>query len=165
MSTINSLLILITFLFTGILGLNPLKTLSPNFRSLSEITDLTFVKAQNLIFNSDLRWEFTIEYSTESSLNSEAIYYTSILYKESPTTASCEVTSSTILKCYLNEGGQTIFDLIKLNNQVTAGATIRWTNLDEVKDIAINTILIYEDSYSLTYYSSGQYWTFRVKLV
>ena len=165
MSTINSLLILITFLFTSILGLNPLKTLSPNFRSLSEITDLTFVKAQNLIFNSDLRWEFTIEYSTESSLNNEEIYYTSILYKESPTIASCEVSSSTILKCYINEGGQTIFDLIKLNNQVTAGATIRWTNLDEVKDIAINTNLLYEDSYSLTYFSSGQYWTFRVKLV
>jgi len=146
----NLRLILTLLLFTSIFGADPL--------------DLTFVEAKNLNFNSDSIWEFTIKYSAESPLNSETVYYTSILYKESQTIASCQVASENILNCYLNEGDQTMYDLIQLNNEVTTGATIHWTNLDEVKDIAINTTLIYEDSYSLTYYSSGQYWTFRVKL-
>ena len=149
LQNLNLKLILTILLFTSILGADPL--------------ELTFEEAKNLIFKSDSRWEFTIKYSTDSPLINETIHYTSILFNESQKIAPCEVAGN-ILNCHLNEGKQTIYDLIQLNNEVTTGATIHWTNLDEVKDIAINTTLIYEDSYSLTYYSSGQYWTFRVKL-
>ena len=145
----NLKLILTILLFTSILGADPL--------------ELTFEEAKNLIFKSDSRWEFTIKYSTDSPLINETIHYTSILFNESQKIAPCEVAGN-ILNCHLNEGKQTIYDLIQLNNEVTTGATIHWTNLNEVKDIAINATLMYEDSYSLTYYSSGQYWTFRVKL-
>ena len=88
---VNLKLILTILLFTRTLGVDPL--------------DLTFVGAKNLIFNSDSRWEFTIEYSADSSLTEGSVYYTSILYKESQTIASCEAASGNTLNCYINEEG------------------------------------------------------------
>ena len=156
----------IILLLSCILGSNSLNLSSKKPRILSEVTELTLVQAQNLTFNSDSRWQFNVKYTSTTPLNANSIYYTSVLYKGIETIACCQVDAEidSSLFCYLYEDGQTVYDLVQLNKEVTNDATIKWKNLYDVYDIPINASLKYVDSYSLAYFSTNKNWKFRIKL-
>ena len=157
------ILILIIAVFTSIFASDSNK----NSRLLEDVTELFFSDAKNLTFNTDSRWQFNISYNGVSELTLESIHFISIIYKGSPTLATCQVESGFILNCYVNEEDQTILDLIQINHQLTNGATIRWTNLNQIYDILIYATLKYDDSFFMSYHfvsSSNKYWDFKIKI-
>ena len=139
-----------------------------NSRILSQVINLNFIEAKNLTFNTDSRWEFSIKYSSENELSIDQIYYVSILYKGEPNLAVCQAINSTFLLNYiLNKEGQSRYDLIQINHEVTNGATIKWNNLFKPYEIPIEATLYYVDSYDMTYHyfaPNTRYWDFRVKV-
>ena len=160
---LNTKLFLIIYVLSFILCSNP----SNISRHLAEFTLLDFLEAKDLNFNPDSRWEFKIKYISGSQLPLESVHSTSILYKGTKKKASCRAEDDFVLDCFVNEIGQTVHDLVQLNYQVTNEATIKWSNLNKVYDIPINTTLKYIDSYSLAYNfisSTNRYWDFRVKV-
>ena len=163
---INTKFILIIISLASIYGTNPFKILSGKTRSLATLTDIYFIYSQNLIFNSDNRWQFDIKYHAETELILDSIYTVPILYKGKQSKALCIVQQNFILNCFPDENTQTIMDLIQLNNGQIEGATINWKNLTQVYDIPINTSLKYEDSYNIKYhvYGNSKYWDFKVKI-
>ena len=150
------------------LGANQLRIIPRNSRFLEEVTELELVEANKLTFNTDSRWEFSIKYSAENQLSVDQIYYVSILYKEEPNLAICEAINATfLLNCILNVEGQSRYDLIQINHEVTNGATIKWNNLFKPYEIPIEATLYYVDSYDMTYHyfaPNTRYWDFRVKV-
>lgn len=145
---------------------NPFRSLTKKFRSLEGLTDLYFIEAKNLIFNTDSRWQFGIKYFAENQLQLNADFSTPILYNGKQSLASCTSQNDFILNCFANEKTQTKMDLIQINNENIEGATINWKNLTEAYDVPINTSLKYDNSYSLKYhvYGNSKYWDFKVKI-
>ena len=165
-SNMNLIIILITLY--SISASNPFKNIFYKTRSLQEITNVDFVKATNLTFNSG--WRFDIKYYSQSKLPLNELYSTSILYNGKSSLAQCYVSSEQdyVLNCLLNMENQNQFDLVQINNALSEGATINWQNLTKVYNIPINTTLKYEDSFSLTYTfisSNSRYYDFRVKIL
>ena len=159
-------LFLLIFLFSTIYSSNPLNISLNKTRNLAGLIELDFIEAKNLIFNTDSRWQFKVEYNSVSELTLESVYSISILYKGALKTASCQVEADYKLNCFLNEEGQTLFDLIQLTHELNSQATIKWTNLNKIYNIAIDASLKYEDSYSLAFHTglNFNYWDFRVKI-
>ena len=164
-SNINLILLLLSLV--TISGFNLFQYRLNKIRALQEVTNVDFVQAINLSFNSG--WSFDIKYSS-TKLIPNTLYLVSILYKGESSLAKCYVSSEDeyILNCLLSKEGQTQYDLIQINNALTEGANLNWQNLNKIYNIPINTTLKYEDSFSLTYtFISGnnRYYDFRVKLV
>ena len=151
---------------SSILGANLHKIIAHKSRSLADATALDFVSAKNLIFNSDSKWQFNIEYSG-SQLTKDTAYTIPILYKGSESLASCSALDDFILNCFPNEKTQTKKDIIQISNAQPEGSTIKWNNLDEAVDIPINTTLKFEDSFNLSnvYVNSKYIWNFRIKIL
>ena len=130
-----------------------------------ESITLKFTKAYNLIFGDDTKWKFDINYVVAGTPPSKGSTYTvSILYKGQQAYASCNVASTSLLNCVLNDLNQAKSDLIQINN-VKNDATIEWKDLTEVNNIIIKATLNYEDSYSLTYDTTNNNWEFKVKIM
>ena len=164
-SNINLILLLLSMVTVS--GFNLFQYRLNKIRALQEVTNVDFVQAINLSFNSG--WSFDIKYSS-TKLIPNTLYLVSILYKGESSLAKCYVSSEDeyILNCLLSKEGQTQYDLIQINNALTEGANLNWQNLNKIYNIPINTTLKYEDSFSLTYtFISGnnRYYDFRVKLV
>ena len=159
-------LVLLIIASSVILCSNSLNNLSNNSRTLAVLTELEFIEAKNLMLNSNSNWEFNIKYSSDVQLELNSVHSISILYKGSPILSQCESQENFILNCYINEPTQTQYDLIKINYQVTNGATIKWKNLLAVYDIPIMTSLKYEDSFSMKYNNTNNIrnWEFKVKI-
>ena len=152
---------LILLSFSSIFSYNLSNTLSKNSRSLEEL-----VSATDLFFNSDSNWQFTVKYTSDQELPLNTIYSISVLYKESENVlAQCEPNEGFILNCYLNLVGQAQTDLVQLNYEATFGATLKLNGILVATNIPIMTSLVYEDSYNLKYFSSGdKHWEFQVKI-
>ena len=157
---------LILLSFSSIFSLNLSNTRSKNSRSLEELTEVNFVSATDLFFNSDSNWQFTVRYTSDQELPLNTIYSISVLYKESENVlAQCEPNEGFILNCYLNLVGQAQTDLVQLNYEATFGATLKLNGILVATNIPIMTSLVYEDSYNLKYFSSGdKHWEFQVKI-
>ena len=158
---------LFAFSLLSIIVANPEKNLLNSPRFLEELIELNLVNANNLIFNLDSKWQFDIEYTSSNVLANNSVYSTSILYKGTPALASCEVKNGETLNCLVNERSQSKYDLIQINHLVTEGATIKWTNLNSIRDIPINTTLKYKNSFYMTLHyvpPSTRYWDFKVQL-
>ena len=123
-------------------------------------------QASHLKFNDDSKWEFEIDYTSTEELTIDATEYLSILFKGEASKAACKVSSNIKLSCVVEAITQTRADLVQLNPELSEGATIKFNNLAETTDIAIETKLNYQDSYSLTYNQDGDNkWKFKVKLM
>ena len=136
----------------------------PN-RHLEEITQLYFLNASNLLYNSEKKqWGFIIKYYSSTPIENDKEYTVSILFNEEPSLASCiSNTANSILNCTVKS--KTKLNLIRLNNE-RKEANIEWKNLTTIYDIPIICSLIYEDIYSLTYvYQNGYYhFSFEIDL-
>ena len=105
---------------SSILGANLHKIIAHKSRSLADATALDFVSAKNLIFNSDSKWQFNIEYSG-SQLTKDTAYTIPILYKGSESLASCSALDDFILNCSLPmkklKQKKTLFKYLMLNQK------------------------------------------------
>ena len=137
----------------------------PN-RHLEEITQLYFLNASNLLYNSEKKqWGFIIKYYSSTPIENDKEYTVSILFNEEPSFSSCiSNTANSILNCTVKS--KTKLNLIRLNNE-RKEANIEWKNLTTIYDIPIICSLIYEDIYSLTYvYQNGYYhFSFEIDLL
>ena len=156
---------LIFLTLSSILSLNFSHNLSNNPRSLEELIEVEFASANDLFFNSDSNWQFTVQY-TGTQLPTDKTYSLSVLYNgNDKILAQCESLEDLILNCYINKESQAQTDLVQLNYEVTAGATIKLTGILTATNIPIMTSLVYEDSYNLKYFSTGEkHWEFEVKI-
>ena len=138
-------------------------TISTNDPGTPDAMNLELVKAYNLIYGSDSKWTFDINYAIWYATPSPSENFkTSILYGGVLSVASCTLDSShLLLHCAIDKNGQQKNDLIQVNNG-HSDATITWRNLDTAYDITINATLNYIDSYSFTCGSSES--TFKVKI-
>ena len=155
---------LIFLTLSSILSLNLSHNLLNNLRSLEELPEVEFASANDLFFNSDSNWQFTVQY-TGTQLPTDKTYSLSVLYKNEPILAQCESLEGLILNCYINKESQAKIDLVQLNYEVTTGASIKLTGILTATNIPIMTSLEYEDSYNLKYFSTGdKHWEFQVKI-
>ena len=155
---------LIFLTLSSILSLNLSHNLLNNLRSLEELPEVEFASANDLFFNSDSNWQFTVQY-IGTQLPTDKAYSLSVLYKNEPILAQCESLEGLILNCHINKESQAKTDLVQLNYEVTTGASIKLTGILTATNIPIMTSLEYEDSYNLKYFSTGdKHWEFQVKI-
>ena len=156
---------LIFLTLSSILSLNLSHNLLNNLRSLEELPEVEFASANDLFFNSDSNWQFTVQY-TGTQLPTDKTYSLSVLYNgNDKILAQCESLEGLILNCYINKESQAKTDLVQLNYEVTTGASIKLTGILTATNIPIMTSLEYEDSYNLKYFSTGDiHWEFQVKI-
>ena len=130
--------------------------------SSAQIYSLNFINATNLHFNEDeFKWQFIIEYSSNSVLELGKEYSVSILSDDKPSLANCTPKSNSIMNCSCKE--ENSLNLIRLNNE-TNGADIHWENLNKIFQIPINCNLIYIDSYDLDYTTSPYLYYFSFEI-
>ena len=122
---------------------------------------LNFIQGYNLLFNSNNKWEFFVNFSSESlPIGSKCSI--DILYNDISSTATCYTTSNYYLKCYPDEEEQSIFDLVKINYLKSEKSTISWTDLTSIYEIPICKKLKYSRLYDLTYLEKK--WHFKILL-
>ena len=128
---------LIFLTLSSILSLNLSHNLSNFPRSLEELPEVEFASANDLFFNSDSNWQFTVQY-TGTQLPTDKTYSLSVLYNgNDKILAQCESLEDLILNCYINKESQAQTDLVQLNYEVTAGATIKLTGILTATNIPI----------------------------
>ena len=128
---------LIFLTLSSILSLNLSHNLLNNLRSLEELPEVEFASANDLFFNSDSNWQFTVQY-TGTQLPTDKTYSLSVLYNgNDKILAQCESLEDLILNCCVNKESQAQTDLVQLNYEVTAGATIKLTGILTATNIPI----------------------------
>ena len=143
------------FLLISYISISEAQPFSKNqTRSLAEVSNLYFIKAKDLIFDSNNIWRFTIIYYTldGSELVEGQNYYVSILYAGNPSLAKCEADLYPIMNCFIEKPNQKKTDLVRLNNEFVTNANIRWENLTNIYDIVINCSLTFKNAFNLTHY-------------
>ena len=153
----KTLLILLTISLVNTRNLFPRRILTEKEIQLNAVPHLKF--------NDNSKWEFKVDYTSTQELAKDSTEYLSILFKGEASKAVCKVSSSTKLSCIVEAESQTKADLVKLNQELSEGATIKFSNLNTLTDtnMPIETTLNYQDSYSLTY--TDNIWKFKIKLM
>ena len=161
-----SLLVHIILLFITFIKISkerPFKT-SNILRYLEDQKEIYFIKADNLTFTPENKWQFYVQYFAEftNTLEISTIYTLPILNNGTPSLISCIAESDSILSCSLE--GQTQYTLIQLDSSENEEASIRWANLTKVYTIPQYAKLKYKRSYDL-YLDPTYYWNFKIELL
>ena len=124
-------------------------------------TQLTFSSAQNMIFNTDSKWQFDLY--TSETLKNNIGFIIDAIYDSVATTATC-IKRETAASCIVNQDNQDKNQLVKISKTKPTNSlsTITWKNLSEDKNIFMSKELKVNSVDSLLY--EGNKWKFEIRL-
>ena len=166
MSTIFMSILLLLFSFIRISKSERFQE-NINLRILDEPIGLYFLKADNLIFNSQNKWEFDVQYIYSSNFITSQQHKITILYNGNPSIALCKHKSYQFLRCTVENESQNQLDLVQLYGKVNDEATINWLNLTSTYPILQNVSLKFKRAYDLYLITnrSSYYWNFTIEVL
>ena len=128
-------------------------------------TELEYISADKLKFNSDSIWQFNLETSLFPEKTKVII---DILYDGESSTATCTIESKDtnvqkmFLLCLVDNASQSKSKLVKINHNKTQKSTITWNNLGSDSDIITVATLNVLSVKQLAYQNSK--WSFKMNL-
>ena len=122
-------------------------------------TELDFISAYDLKFNSDNKWEFKLE---TSSFPEKTKIIIDILYGNDASTATCIKESNQKTLCIVDEETQSKDTLIKIYHVKSTISTIYWGSIDGIQDIIMTTSLNVNNITNVNY--DGNKWSFKMNV-
>ena len=122
-------------------------------------TELDFISAYDLKFNSDNKWEFKLE---TSSFPEKTKIIIDILYGNDASTATCIKESNQKTLCIVDEETQSKDTLIKIYHVKSTKSTIYWGSIDGIQDIIMTTSLNVNSITNVNY--DGNKWSFKMNV-
>jgi hypothetical protein len=122
-------------------------------------TQLDFISAYDLKFNSNNKWEFKLE---TSSFPEKTKIIIDILYGNKPSTATCIKESNQQISCIVDEGTQSKDTLIKIYHVKSSESTINWRTIDGIQDIIMTASLNVNSITDVIY--EGNKWSFKMNV-
>ena len=122
-------------------------------------TQLDFISAYDLKFNSNNKWEFKLE---TSSFPEKTKIIIDILYDNKPSTATCIKESNQQISCIVDEETQSKDTLTKIYQVKSSKSTIDWRSIDGIQDIIMTASLNVNSITDVKY--EGNKWSFKMNV-